>query len=168
MKFKKHLDIFQVGSDKVLIDHIQSVMMDSNDEENRIWMEFANEFVESYVPILVWKRDYQDMSMDIDNFDELCFLTNVIKFSKDPLLSTDMAFKIQNYLNKISGYRSEFFYNDGSPNIKFIKNSNIEVASIYQGHAHRTMQFKRVFEYLGKEDGFKFNSDIELSYYKGD
>ena len=150
----ENLDLFTVASEKILIDMIKSVMdhPDDVEEENRVWVERAYEFVETIIPLIVWMRDYNDTELSKHNLSDYCKFNMVVKLSRNGLTPENYKTKLNTYLNNLHGYEDKYLNDDGTFNDCLAHKEDYDTLMPMQQHGYRTMLLKKPMHYLGVED----------------
>jgi len=149
---------FSSGSASYLTNMLVSLMPDA-DGDNAMWKERAVSLVSAMMPAMLWKRDNQDMRMNVGTIREFLTLNKVIQLSRDQAIPLDLRNGLLGYLDTLPGYVAEAFSDDGKdrapgPDVPAVDNQTPR-----QQHGYLSMQFTRSLQSLGDDYGYIFNAE---------
>lgn len=131
---------FSHGTSAEIIELISSVMAhpDNIDEDDREWAFRALDFLESFIPAIVWKRDNQDFYLDAASIYGAMTFKNVIDMANSVAIPHALTQPIKSYLENLHGFHDMTTYDENDENFLVVE----------QRHGYRTMQMHRPLSYL--------------------
>lgn len=159
------LNPFAGGSASYLVNLLVSLMPDAGGD-NAMWKERAVSLVGSIMPALTWKRDNQEVPLNINSIRDYLNLPKIIQLSRDPDLPNKIRGGIKGYLDTLPGYSDDFFDDDGNEKPMPPDGPMVDTATIYQQHGYLSMQFTRSLQSLADDYGYVFeteNADIDMT-----
>lgn len=159
------LNPFAGGSASYLVQLLVSLMPDAGGD-NAMWKERAVSLISSIMPALTWKRQHQEIPLNINSIRECLNLPKIIQLSRDPDLPRKIVHGIKGYLDTLPGYSDEYFDDDGNEKPMPPDGPMVDTATIYQQHGYLSMQFTRSLQSLADDYGYVFeteNADIDMT-----
>lgn len=159
------LNPFAGGSASYLVNLLVSLMPDAGGD-NAMWKERAVSLIGSIMPALTWKRENQEVPLNINSIREYLNLPKIIQLSRDPDLPRKISHGIKGYLDTLPGYSDEYFDDDGNEKPVPPDGPMVDTATIYQQHGYLSMQFTRSLQSLADDYGYVFeteNADIDMT-----
>ena len=154
---------FALGSASYLTNLLVSLMPDTGGD-NAMWKDRAVALMSVVMPVLTWKRDEQEIPLSINLIREELQLRNIVSASRDKNIPDALRRNLNSYLAELSGYRDEFFNDDGSPRAGPNGQAN-DTSTTEQQHGYLTMQFTKQMQSLSGDYGYIFlnpHADIDI------
>ncbi|MFZ4761869.1 MAG: type IV secretory system conjugative DNA transfer family protein [Alphaproteobacteria bacterium] len=153
------LNPFSSGGASYLTNLMVSLMDDAGGD-NAMWKGRAISLLSALLPALTWKRDNQNLLMDVNVIREHLTLQAIIKISRDQAIPPKISRAMQGYLDTLPGFMPEAYDDEGreKPPAPDEPPRDLTVAS--QQHGYLSMQFTRTLQSLGDEYGYIFSSQL--------
>lgn len=155
---------FSSGSASYLTNMLVSLMPEASGD-NVMWKERAVSLVASIMPALTWKRDNQDMPMNIGTIRRYLILNNIIALSRDTSLPEHIQESVRGYLDTLPGYVDEAFDDNGQVKPPGPNQPQVNTEVPFQQHGYLSMQLTRALQSLGDEYGYIFDAaaaDVDM------
>ncbi len=154
---------FALGSASYLTNLLVSLMPDTGGD-NAMWKDRAVALMSVVMPVLTWKRDEQEIPLSINLIRDELQLRSIVTASRDKNIPDALRRNLNSYLAELSGYRDEFFNDDGSPRSGPNGQAN-DTSTTEQQHGYLTMQFTKQMQSLSGDYGYIFlnpHADIDI------
>lgn len=158
------LNPFSSGSASYLTQMLVSLMPEAGGD-NAMWKERAISLLSSLMPALTWKRDHQDLPLNINLIRQVMNFPEVVKLSRDAALPERIRNGLTGYLNTLPGYVDAAFDDNGMEKPLGPDQPMVDTNVVKQQHGYLTMQFTRALQSLGNDYGYIFesrNADIDM------
>lgn len=158
------LNPFSSGSASYLTQMLVSLMPEAGGD-NAMWKERAISLLSSLMPALTWKRDHQDMPLNINTIRHVMNFPEVVKLSRDAALPERIREGLKGYLDTLPGYVDAAFDDNGMEKPLGPDQPMVDTNVVKQQHGYLTMQFTRALQSLGNDYGYIFeakNADIDM------
>lgn len=158
------LNPFSSGSASYLTQMLVSLMPEAGGD-NAMWKERAISLLSSIMPALTWKRDHQDMPLNINTIRNVMNFPEVVKLSRDAALPPRIREGLKGYLDTLPGYVDAAFDDNGMEKPLGPDQPMVDTNVVKQQHGYLTMQFTRALQSLGNDYGYIFeakNADIDM------
>ena len=155
---------FSSGSASYLTQMIVSLMPEASGD-NVMWKERAVSLVASIMPALTWKRDNQDMPMNIGSIRKYLILNSIIALSRDTSLPEKIRDGVKGYLDTLPGYVDDAFDDNGEVKPPGPNQPQVNTEVPFQQHGYLSMQLTRALQSLGDEYGYIFDAaaaDVDM------
>jgi len=150
---------FSYGSASYLTNMMVGLMDDAGGD-TAMWKGRAVSLMGALMPALTWKRDHQDIMLDVQVIrDELDFKA-LIKLARGKEVPERIRKGIQGYLNTLPGYVDEAFDDNGDEKPPGPGNPGADMTVPRQQHGYLTMQFTRSLQSLADEYGHIFRTQL--------
>ncbi len=150
---------FAFGSASFLANLVISLMPEAGGD-NAMWKERAVSLMFSLMPALTWKRDHEDLLLDVGVVREYLELRPIIKLSRSPNMPERIIRSLQMYLLTLPGYVEEAFDNDGNEKPPSPDAPMYDMQVARQQHGYLSMQFTRAMQSLADEYGYIFKKQL--------
>jgi intracellular multiplication protein IcmO len=157
------LNPFSAGSASYLTNMLVSLMPDS-EGDNAMWKDRAVALVSAIMPCLVWKREKQNLPLNIATVRTYLVFKSVIKLSRDQFVPDSLRRGLIGYLNELPGYVDTAFDDEGNEKPQ-ADGSMPDTSTPRQQHGYLSMQFTRAMSSLGDDYGFIFETpaaDVDM------
>lgn len=158
------LNPFASGSASYLTQMLVSLMPEAGGD-NAMWKERAISLLSSLMPALTWKRDHQDLPLNINLIRTVMNFPEVVKLSRDAALPERIRSGLKGYLDTLPGYVDAAFDDNGMEKPLGPDQPMVDTNVVKQQHGYLTMQFTRALQSLGNDYGYIFeakNADIDM------
>ncbi len=158
------LNPFSSGSASYLTQMLVSLMPEAGGD-NAMWKERAISLMSAIMPALTWKRDHQDLPLNINTIRTVMNFPEVVKLSRDAALPTRIREGLRGYLDTLPGYVDAAFDDNGMEKPLGPDQPMVDTNVVKQQHGYLTMQFTRALQSLGNDYGYIFearNADIDM------
>ncbi|MCB1537551.1 MAG: type IV secretion system DNA-binding domain-containing protein [Rhodospirillales bacterium] len=158
------LNPFSSGSASYLTQMLVSLMPEAGGD-NAMWKERAISLLSSLMPALTWKRDHQDLPLNINTIRHVMNFPEVVKLSRDAALPDRIREGLKGYLDTLPGYVDAAFDDNGMEKPLGPDQPMVDTNVVKQQHGYLTMQFTRALQSLGNDYGYIFeakNADIDM------
>lgn len=158
------LNPFSSGSASYLTNMLVSLMPES-EGDNAMWKDRAVALVSAIMPCLVWKRDNQNMPLNIGVVRNFLVFKAVIKLSRDQQVPERFRAGLRGYLNELPGYVDSVFDDEGNEKPQSPDQGAVDTSTPRQQHGYLSMQFTRSMSSLGDDYGFIFDTpaaDVDM------
>jgi len=155
---------FSSGSASYLTNMLVSLMPDA-EGDNAMWKERAVALASSLMPCLVYRREKQNIPLNVSVIRKALEFSEVIKMSRDPSIPETMRISIHGYLTELPGYKDEVFDDDGKEKPMGPDGPMEDTSVPRQQHGYLSMQFTRSLQSLGDDYAFIFDTqaaDIDM------
>lgn len=155
---------FSSGSASYLTNMLVSLMPEASGD-NVMWKERAVSLVASIMPALTWKRDNQDMPMNIGSIRKYLILNQIIALSRDTSLPPKVQEGVKGYLDTLPGYVDDAFDDNGQVKPPGPNQPQVNTEVPFQQHGYLSMQLTRALQSLGDEYGYIFDAaaaDVDM------
>ena len=155
---------FSNGSASYLANMLVQLMPDAGGD-NAMWKERAVALLFALLPALTWKRDNQNLLLDIGVIREYIELQPIIRLARDPNVPERIIKGLQGYLNTLPGYVDAAFDDEGNERPPSPDQPMYDLSVARQQHGYLSMQFTRALQSLADEYGYIFKvqlADIEM------
>ncbi len=149
---------FSSGSASYLTNMLVSLMPDA-EGDNAMWKERAVALVGTIMPALTWKRDNQDVPLNVTTIRQFLQLNNIIKLSREEALPDHLAAGVKGYLETLPGYNDAAWDDEGKEKPASPGQPPIDQTTAHQQHGYLSMQFTRSLQSLGDEYGYIFDAE---------
>lgn len=150
---------FANGSASYLANMIISLMPDAGGD-NAMWKERAVALMFALMPALTWKRDKQNLLLDVGVVREYIELSPIIRLSRDPNLPERIVRSLQGYLNTLPGFVDAAFDDEGNERPPSPDQPMYDLQVARQQHGYLSMQFTRSLQSLADEYGYIFKVQL--------
>ena len=157
------LNPFSAGSASYLTNMLVSLMPES-EGDNAMWKDRAVALVSAIMPCLVWKRENQNLPLNIGTVRTYLVFKSVIKLSRDTSVPERLRGGLRGYLNELPGYVDTAFDDEGNEKPQS-DGSMPDTSTPRQQHGYLSMQFTRSMSSLGDDYGFIFETpaaDVDM------
>ncbi|MBI3441217.1 MAG: TraM recognition domain-containing protein, partial [Proteobacteria bacterium] len=158
------LNPFSSGSASYLTNMLVSLMPES-EGDNAMWKDRAVALVSAIMPCLVWKRDNQNLPLNIGVVRNYLVFKAVIKLSREPAVPERLRAGLRGYLNELPGYVDNVFDDEGNEKPQSPDAGAVDTSTPRQQHGYLSMQFTRSMSSLGDDYGFIFDTpaaDVDM------
>jgi intracellular multiplication protein IcmO len=158
------LNPFSSGSASYLTQMLVSLMPEAGGD-NAMWKERAISLMSAIMPALTWKRDHQDLPLNINTIRTVMNFPEVVKLSRDAALPPRIREGLRGYLDTLPGYVDAAFDDNGMEKPLGPDQPMVDTNVVKQQHGYLTMQFTRALQSLGNDYGYIFearNADIDM------
>jgi intracellular multiplication protein IcmO len=139
-------------------------LMPDSEGDNAMWKDRAVALVSAIMPCLVWKRDNQNVPLNIGTVRTYLVFKAVIKLARDPSVPERLRSGLRGYLNELPGYVDTAFDDEGNEKPQ-PDGSMPDTSTPRQQHGYLSMQFTRSMSSLGDDYGFIFETpaaDVDM------
>jgi len=154
---------FSSGSASYLTNMMVSLMPEA-EGDNAMWKDRAVALISAIMPCLVYKRDNQNLPLNIAVVRTYLVFKEVIRLSRDSSVPERFRSSLKGYLNELPGYVDSVFDDDGNEK-PGPDGSAADTSTPRQQHGYLSMQFTRSLSSLGDDYGFIFDTqaaDIDM------
>lgn len=158
------LNPFSTGSASYLTQLLVSLLPDASGD-NVMWKERAVSMVSAIMPTMTWKRDNQDMPLNVSTIRNNMILNNIIKLSRDDQVPEELRNAIVGYLDTLPGFVHAAFDDNGQVKPPGPDTPNVDTSTSFTQHGYLSMQLTRALQSLGDDYGYIFDSpaaDVEM------
>lgn len=155
---------FSSGSASYLTNMLVSLMPDA-EGDNAMWKERAVSLISSLLPVMTWKRDFQDIPMSVGTIRHNLNLSSIIKLSKDEAIPEHLRNGLRGYLETLPGYNAAAFDDEGRDKPAGPDQPMIDTTTAKTQHGYLSMQFTRSLQSLADDYGYIFDSqaaDVDM------
>ena len=155
---------FSSGSASYLVNLLVSLMPNA-EGDNAMWKERAVALVAALMPVLTWKREFQEIPMSVSTIRDALNLNSVIRLSRDPAVPDHLKAGIKGYLDTLPGYIDSAFDDDGKEKPAGPDQPMVDTTTPRQQHGYLAMQFTRSLQSLGDDYGYIFDTqaaDVDM------
>ena len=152
------LNPFSGGSASYLVNLLVTLMPDSGGE-NAMWKERAVSLIGSLMPALTWRREHQEIPLNINTIRRALNFSDVIKISRDPDIPVRTKAGIKGYLDTLPGYVDDAFDDDGNEKPMPPDAPMVDTSVVRQQHGYLSMQFTRSLQSLADDYGYIFETE---------
>jgi len=156
---------FSSGSASYLVNMLVSLMPDSGGD-NAMWAERAVSLIGAMMPVMVWKRDNQDISLSVRTIRDNLSINNVIKLARDEAVPDEIRAGIKGYLDTLPGFVHEAYDDQGNAKPPGPDTPQYDTTTASQQHGYLAMQFTRSLQSLGDDYGYIFDTqaaDVDMT-----
>jgi intracellular multiplication protein IcmO len=155
---------FSSGSASYLTNMLVSLMPESQGD-NAMWSERAISLVSAMMPVMTWKRDNQDMQLNVALIRDYLSLNNVIKLARDEAVPSELRNGLKGYLATLPGFVDDAYDDDGNTKPPGPDTPQYDTTTANQQHGYLAMQFTRSLQSLGDDYGYIFDTqaaDVDM------
>ncbi|QQG36698.1 MAG: TraM recognition domain-containing protein [Micavibrio aeruginosavorus] len=155
---------FSSGSASYLTNLLVSLMPNA-EGDNAMWKERAVALVAALMPVMTWKRDYQEIPLSVSTIRDALSLNSVIRYSRDPAVPDHLKAGLRGYLDTLPGYIDSAFDDDGKEKPAGPDQPMVDTTTPRQQHGYLAMQFTRSLQSLGDDYGYIFDTqaaDVDM------
>ncbi len=155
---------FSSGSASYLTNMLVSLMPDA-EGDNAMWKERAVSLIGSLMPVMTWKRDYQEIPMSVGIIRQNLTLGSIIKLSRDEALPDNLRKGLKGYLETLPGFVDAAFDDEGRDKPMGPDQPMIDTTTAKTQHGYLSMQFTRSLQSLADDYGYIFDSqaaDVDM------
>lgn len=159
------LNPFSGGSASYLTNLMVTLMPDAGGD-NAMWKERAVSLIGSLMPAMTWKRDHQEIPLNINTIRQMLNFPDVIRLSRDPDVPKKITMGIKGYLDTLPGYVDDVFDDDGNEKPMPPDAPMVDTSTVRQQHGYLSMQFTRSLQSLADDYGYVFETeaaDIDMT-----
>ncbi len=159
------LNPFSGGSASYLTNLMVTLMPDAGGD-NAMWKERAVSLIGSLMPAMTWKRDHQEIPLNINTIRHALNFPDVIRLSRDPDVPKKITMGIKGYLDTLPGYVDDVFDDDGNEKPMPPDAPMVDTSTVRQQHGYLSMQFTRSLQSLADDYGYVFETeaaDIDMT-----
>lgn len=149
---------FSSGSASYLTNMLVSLMPDA-EGDNAMWKERAVALVGTLMPALTWKRDNQDIPLNVTTLRKFLLLNDIIKLSREEAVPEHLRAAVKGYLETLPGYNDSAWDDEGKEKPAGPGQPPIDQTTAHQQHGYLSMQFTRSLQSLGDEYGYIFDAE---------
>lgn len=149
---------FSAGSSSYLTNLLVSLMPDAGGD-NAMWKDRAVSLMSVLMPAMTWKRDNQDMRLNVGTVREYLNFPRIIQLARDPDVPAKIRVGIQGYLDTLPGYVDDVFDDDGNEKPMSPDAPMVDTSVVRQQHGYLSMQFTRSLQSLADDYGYIFDSE---------
>ena len=155
---------FSSGSASYLTNMLVSLMPDA-EGDNAMWKERAVSLISSLMPIMTWRRDYQDIPMSVGTIRTNLNLSSIIKLGRDENIPMHLRNGLVGYLETLPGYNAAAFDDEGRDKPAGPDQPMMDTTTAKTQHGYLSMQFTRSLQSLADDYGYIFDSpaaDVDM------
>ncbi len=155
---------FSSGSASYLVNMLVSLMPESQGD-NAMWQERAVSLIGAMMPVMVWKRDNQDVSLSVRTIRDNLSINNVIKLQRDDAVPTEIRDGLKGYLDTLPGFVHDAYDDQGNAKPPGPDTPQYDTTTAGQQHGYLAMQFTRSLQSLGDDYGYIFDTqaaDVDM------
>ncbi|PPC84807.1 MAG: phosphoesterase [Methylotenera sp.] len=150
-KLSNTLNPFTFGSSSSLTQLLVSLMSDSGGKGD-FWKDRAISLVESIIPALVWKRDKQNLLLDVSVIRDYLNLARIVELRKINEMPQNIQESLRAYCENLAGWNERKGASQGDTTM--------------EQHGYLQMQFTRTLGSLGDVYGHIFRTPLgEVDMY---
>ncbi|MGE4313590.1 MAG: TraM recognition domain-containing protein [Pseudobdellovibrionaceae bacterium] len=149
---------FSSGSASYLTNMLVSLMPDA-EGDNAMWKERAVALIGTIMPAITWKRDYQDVPLNVTTIRKFLQLNNIVKLSREEALPDHLRQSVKGYLETLPGFADNAWDDEGREKPAGPGQPPIDQTTAHQQHGYLSMQFTRSLQSLGDEYGYIFDAE---------
>ncbi|MAM34178.1 MAG: type IV secretion protein IcmO [Micavibrio sp.] len=148
---------FSAGSASYLTQMLTSLMPES-EGDNAMWKERAVSLIGTVLPALTWKRDNQDVPLNVTTIRKYLQLNSIVKLSREEALPDHLRDGVKGYLDTLPGFSENAWDDEGREKPAGPGQPPIDQTTAHQQHGYLSMQFTRSLQSLGDEYGYIFDA----------
>ena len=151
---------FSSGSASYLTNMLVELMPEA-EGDNAMWKERAVSLCSALMPVLVYKRDNQDVPLSVKTIRDALSLGAVVKYQRDDTVPEAIRDGLKGYLDTLPGFVHEGFDDNG----EIRTDSGQDTTTASQQHGYLAMQFTRALQSLGDDYGYIFDTqaaDVDM------
>lgn len=155
---------FSSGSASYLTNMLVSLMPDA-EGDNAMWKERAVSLIGSLMPVMTWKRDYQEIPTSVGIIRQNLTLGSIIKLSRDEAIPDHLRKGLKGYLETLPGFVDAAFDDEGRDKPMGPDQPMIDTTTAKTQHGYLSMQFTRSLQSLADDYGYIFDSqaaDVDM------
>lgn len=155
---------FSSGNASYLTNMLVSLMPDA-EGDNAMWKERAVSLVGALMPVLTWKRDYQDMPLAVGTIRDYLGLNKIIGLSREEAIPVHLRNGLKGYLDTLPGFVESAFDDKGQVKPPGPNNPPVDTTTCFQQHGYLSMQFTRSLQSLADDYGYIFDAqaaDVDM------
>ncbi len=155
---------FSSGSASYLVNMLVSLMPDSQGD-NAMWQERAVSLIGAMMPVMVWKRDNQDIPLSVRTIRDNLSINNVIKLQRDEAVPAEIRTGLKGYLSTLPGFVGDAYDDQGNVKPPGPDTPQYDTTTASQQHGYLAMQFTRSLQSLGDDYGYIFDTqaaDVDM------
>lgn len=149
---------FSSGSASYLTNMLVSLMPEA-EGDNAMWKERAVALVGTIMPALTWKRDHQDVPLNVSTIRKFLQLNSIVKLSREEALPDHLRQSVEGYLETLPGFSKDAWDDEGREKPAGPGQPPIDQTTAHQQHGYLSMQFTRSLQSLGDEYGYIFDAE---------
>ena len=150
---------FSSGSSSYLTNLVVS-LMDEAKGENAMWKGRAVALMGAMMPVLTYKRDNQNLRLDVTTIQDSLSLQAVIRLSRDTSLPDRITAGLKNYLETLPGFTANAFDDEGNEAPPGPNDPPRDTTVPFQQHGFLAMQFTRALQSLSGDYGYIFGAEL--------
>lgn len=156
---------FSSGSASYLTNMLVQLMPEA-EGDNAMWKERAVALASAIMPILVFKRDHQEMPLSVRTIRDHLALPLVIKLQRDKTVPEVLRDGVKGYLDTLPGFTGDAYDDEGNPKPPGPDTPQYDTTTASQQHGYLSMQFTRALQSLGDDYGYIFDTqaaDVDMT-----
>lgn len=150
---------FSYGSASYLTNMMVG-LMDEAGGDTAMWKGRAVSLMGALMPALTWKRDNEDLLLDVQVIRDALNFKDIIRMSREKNVPDRIRKGIRGYLDTLPGYVDEAFDDNGDEKPPGPGNPGADMTVPRQQHGYLTMQFTRSLQSLADEYGHIFRTQL--------
>jgi intracellular multiplication protein IcmO len=150
---------FSYGSASYLTNMMVG-LMDEAGGDTAMWKGRAVSLMGALMPALTWRRDNQDILLDVQVIRDALNFKDLVRLSRDKEVPERIRKGIKGYLDTLPGYVDEAFDDNGDEKPPGPGNPGADMTVPRQQHGYLTMQFTRSLQSLADEYGHIFRTQL--------
>ena len=150
---------FSYGSASYLTNMMVG-LMDEAGGDTAMWKGRAVSLMGALMPALTWRREHQDILLDVQVIRDALNFKDLIKLARDKDIPDRIRKGIKGYLDTLPGYVDEAFDDNGDEKPPGPGNPGADMTVPRQQHGYLTMQFTRSLQSLADEYGHIFRTQL--------
>lgn len=143
-KLSNTLNPFTTGTSNGLTELIVGLMGGGGGDQD-IWKARAIAMIGAVMRALVWKRNHQNLLLDVEILRDSILFENIQKLSTDPDLPAEIITSINGYLQSLPGY---------------VATEEKQDTTTLEQHGYLQMQFTRILSSLSDDYGYIFKTNL--------
>lgn len=150
---------FSYGSASYLTNMMVG-LMDEAGGDTAMWKGRAVSLMGALMPALTYKRDNQDLLLDVQVIRDALNFKDLIRMSREKEVPERIRKGLKGYLDTLPGYVDEAFDDNGDEKPPGPGNPGADMTVPRQQHGYLTMQFTRSLQSLADEYGHIFKTQL--------
>ncbi len=155
---------FSSGSASYLVNMLVELMPDA-EGDNAMWKERAVSLASAMMPVLTYKRDFQDVPLSVRSIRDNLSLNNVVKLQRDETVPGELRSGLRGYLDTLPGFIDDAYDDNGQIKPPSAGQPQHDTTTANQQHGYLAMQFTRALQSLGDDYGYIFDTqaaDVDM------
>ena len=139
--------------------------MPESQGDNAMWSERAISLIGAMMPVMTWKRQNQEMELNVRIIRDYLSLNNVIKLARDEAVPSELRNGVNGYLSTLPGFVQDAYDDEGNTKPPGPDTPQYDTTTANQQHGYLAMQFTRSLQSLGDDYGYIFDpqaADVDM------